>query len=476
VGTLLVRRREEPARQDAAADRFLALVSALCFALHPLQVETVAWISELKGELAAMFGLLGLLLHYRSGKRVLPAGCLVIAMLAKPSAIDLPGVLFLVNRILLGLDLRKSITLPGLYALLLLPLVLVTKRLQPDTELDFIPTVGERLQVAADALTFYLAKVLVPYPLAVDYGRTPQFVLHLPGWRVALSLLMLIAAVAAVATALLRPRPAGPGHWRSWVSCGGAVFLLSVAPNLGLVPFGFQQYSTVSDHYLYLALLGGSLAAGGLMVRFGHLALSRRIAAAVLLAFAFLSFWQARLWRSTESLFTHTLKVNPRSHLGYHTVAEEHLREGRFDLAVEWGQRSLALKPDYLPAAVSLGLALARTGDHAKAIDHYRSALARHPSTVGTRARLVSSLHNNLGMLLLQTGQEAEGAAQFRQAIAVFPRSFNARMNLGNLALEQHRYADAIAEYEAAQALSPSNPLVRQRLEIARQGARPAAH
>jgi tetratricopeptide (TPR) repeat protein len=288
----------------------------------------------------------------------------------------------------------------------------------------------------------------------------------------ALSVLVLVAGVAGVVAAVRRPRSDGPaGHWRSWVWCGGAVFLLSVGPNLGLVPFGFQQYSTVTDHYLHLSLLGGSLAVAGLLIRFGHLAYSRGIAVAGLLAFACLSFWQARLWRSTESLFAHTVQVNPQSFLGHHTVAEEHLRQGRFAPAVEWGKKALALNPDYLPAQVSLGLALARTGELAKAIDHYRAALAKHPSTVGTRARYVSSLHNNLGMLLLETGQQAEGAEHFRRAIAVFPRSFNARMNLGNLALDQHRYADAIAEYEAAQALSPSHPLVRQRLELARRGA-----
>ena len=198
------------------------------------------------------------------------------------------------------------------------------------------------------------------------------------------------------------------------------------------------------------------------------------IATAVLLALAALSFLQARLWRSTESLFAHTVEVNPRSYLAYHSVAEEHLHAGRFDQCIEWATKSLAINPDYVSAQISLGLALAKQGDYAKAIDHYDAALARNPSTVGTRARHVSALHNNLGLLLLRVGRDAEASAHFRKAVEIFPRSLNARLNLGNIALDERRYLDAIAEYEAAQALSPSHPLVEERLELARQGARGA--
>ena len=417
VRTLLDRGREseKQATKGAAGNRTVALIAALFFALHPLQVETVAWISELKGALAATFGLLGLWWWFRSGRRLLPAACFALAMLAKPSAIVFPGMVFLVNRILLGESVRKSIAMPALYGLLLLPLVLLTKHLQPDSTLDFIPTAAQRLAVAADALAYHVYKVLLPLPLAVDYGRTPQYVInHVPGWRIALSAVVLVAGVAVAVKALLRPRPSWlDGDWRSLVSCGWSIFLFSLIPVLGLVPFGFQQFSTVADHYLYVPLLGVSVMVAGFLVRFGHLAHARPIATAVLLALAALSFLQARLWRSTESLFAHTVEVNPRSYLAYHSVAEEHLHAGRFDQCIEWATKSLAINPDYVSAQISLGLALAKQGDYAKAIDHYDAALARNPSTVGTRARHVSALHNNLGLLLLRVGRDAEATRSF---------------------------------------------------------------
>jgi tetratricopeptide (TPR) repeat protein len=113
-------------------------------------------------------------------------------------------------------------------------------------------------------------------------------------------------------------------------------------------------------------------------------------------------------------------------------------------------------------------------GDNEKAIDQYGSALAKHPSIVGTRARLVSSLHNNLGMVLVRVGREAEGIAHFRKALEIFPRSVNAHLNLGNLAFDNGRYVDALAEYQAAQALNPGNPAVEQRVESARQSIQKA--
>ena len=453
------------------------LLAALFFATHPVQVETVAWISELKGELAAMFGLLGLWWHYRSPRPVLSAVFFVAATLSKPSAVVFPGIVLLVDRILLGTSLRKSAPLPLLYGLLLLPVVLVTKHLQPDANLDFIPTLPQRLAVAADALAFYSREVLVPAPLAVDYGRSPQYVLaHVAGWRTALTALFLAAGVAVAVEALVRPRPSwANGRWYPVVSCGWAIFLLSIAPVLGFIPFDFQEVSTVADHYLYVPLFGASLIAAGILIRFDASAASRHAAAAVLAILAVLSFRQATLWRSTESLFAHTVSVNPRSYLGCYCIADEHMHAGRLDPAFEWASRSLAINPNYLNAQILLGLVWLQKGDYEKAIDQYDSALAKNPSTAGTRARHVSSIHNNLGMVLLRVGREAEAVDHFRKAVEIFPRSVNAHLNLGNVAFDGKRYSEAIAEYEIAEALSPGNPAVAQRLGRARQRAHAGA-
>jgi protein O-mannosyl-transferase len=459
-----------------ACGNTLAVVAALFFALHPVQVESVAWVSELKGELAAMFGLLGLWWHFRSTKHVVTAAFLVAAMLSKPSAVIFPGIVLLVNRILLGHSVRKSVVVPVLYSLPLLIIAFVTKRLQPDSDLDFVPTATQRLTVAADAFVFYVCKVLVPFPLAVDYGRSPQFVLnHVPGWRVALSDVLLVAGVAMVVRSLVRPRlSSSNGAWHSLVSCGACIFMLSIAPVLGFIPFGFQEFSTVANHYLYVPLMGVSVMVAGVLVRFGATVKSLAIAVAPLLVCAALSLQQARLWRSTETLFANTVEVNPRSYLGYFCIADECIHSGRFAESVGWLSKSIAIDPNYLTAQIALGMAWVQLGEYDKAIDHYTAALAKNPSTVGSRARPVSSLHNNLGMLLVQTGRIAEGVEHFRKAVEIFPQSINGHLNLGNVAFAERRYLDAIAEYEIARSFGPGYPAVEQRLERARQRARQA--
>lgn len=482
VRTLLrVARSEAPPQGDAgrsndsreANDSVVALISALLFAIHPLQVESVAWISELKGELAALFGLLGLWCHYRSTHRALPALLFVAAMLSKPVAVVFPAIVLLADRMLVGISLRKSAIAPALYGVPLLLLAALTKRLQPNSELDFIPTATQRLVVAADALVFYVRKVLFPFPLAVDYGRSPQFVLaHVPAWQTLLSILMLTAGVAMVVHGLVRTRPTSTdGQGARLLYCGWSIFVVSVAPVLGIVPFGFQEFSTVADHYLYLPLFGVSVMTAGILVRFDSRPQPRYAAAALLLVCAGLSDRQARLWSSTETLFAQTVKVNPRSYLGHFCIGDELIHSGRADASVEWFTKSLAINPNFLTAQIALGMAWIKVGEPAKAIEFYSSVLAQNPSTVGTRAKLVSSIHNNLGMLLLQTGRNADALAHFRKAVELFPRSINAHLNLGHVAVTEQRYSDAVAEFEAARSLGPGNPAVDRWLERARQSA-----
>jgi protein O-GlcNAc transferase len=153
-------------------------------------------------------------------------------------------------------------------------------------------------------------------------------------------------------------------------------------------------------------------------------------------------------------------------------LGDDLMRSGRIDEAIDRLQRSVALKPDYSSAVLNLGTALTQRGEPEKAITPYSRALAKSPSAVGARAPALASLHNNLGLALGQVGQEAEGIGHFHEAVKIFPGSLNAHLNLGNVAVAQQRYADAVAEYETALSLSPGNRNIEQRLELARQGAR----
>ena len=469
--TLIGVGRPKASSKRRAIDDSVALISALLFALHPVQVESVAWVSELKGELAALLGFLGLWWHYRSSKRTLAAIFFVAAMLSKPSAIVFPGIVFLIDRIVLRKSLVNSAIAPALYGVPLLILAIVTKHLQPDLEQDFIPTAAQRLIVAADAISFYTVKVLVPFPLAVDYGRTPQLVLNHTSyiWLLCSAFLSVIGAAVVVKSVLFLPSTAQGRHWESLAYCGWAIFMLSVAPVLGLIPFGFQNISTVANHYLYIAILGIGMIAAGVLVRFRDSTISRHIAAVPLVVYTALSIQHAWLWRSTETLFAHTMKINPRSYVSAFCIGDELMRSGQLDEAIPWLEKSSTLNPNDLNALLTLGMAFTHKGEPGKAFELYNAALARNPSIIGLRARYVASIHNNLGMLHLQFGLRAAAVDHFQKAVDIYPQSLNARLNLGNVALAEQRFADAIREYEAALSLSPGNRGIEQQLESARQ-------
>jgi len=471
--TLLRFERTKPTMLSASQTRYVSLISALFFALHPAQVEAVAWISEFKGELAGMLGLLGIWNYYRSPKKTMTAIIFIAAMLSKPSAIVFPGVLLLIDRILLGKSLKESARAPIVFWMLLLPLVLITKYFQPDLNMEFIPNVFERLPVAADAFSFYCYKLIFPFNLALDYGRSPHFVLdRVPGWQLALSTLLVVAGAAAVIYSLCCPpkseRNSGSA-WRSFVFCGWAIFCLSLAPVLGLVPFEFQDFTTVADHYLYVPILGASLALLGLLIRLRMTARVLWISTAILVVFAGSSFSQAGIWRSTETLFNHTLKVNPESYLAHYSIAMDLFEAGRTDEGISHILKCLEINPNYLYAEVALGTGWLRNGEFQKAIDYYLSVLAKNPSFVGKRAPLVSSIHNNLGMALHQVGRNSEGTEHFRKAVEVDPKSINGHTNLGRAALEEGRFSDAVGHYQAALHLDPGNREIRRLLEIARR-------
>jgi hypothetical protein len=467
---LLLLRTKDSAQPGARASG-VALLAALFFALHPVQVETVAWISECKGALSLLFELLGLWSYYRRSPKYITGVCFVLAMLSKPTAIVAPAILLLVDRILLGRPLKESARLPLLLWLLLLPLVLLTKHLQPDLDMDFVLAFSQRLYVAMDALGFYASTLVAPVGLALDYGRSPDYVLaHGGGWRLALSLLVLLAALAIPGEAILRARPRRV--WYSFVACGWSVFVLSLVPVLGLVPFTFQVFSTVADHYLYGPLVGAALMLTGVLTYFRADSKGLGLVVAPLLLLAGLSFKQATRWSSTKTLFAHTFEINPRSFLGYHSLASDLFARGRWDEGIAQALKAVAIKPDYLPAQLSIGVAWIRKGDPETAIKYYDSVLVKRAGPVDNHGHLLAAIHNNLGLALEMVGRRAEGMVHFRMAIALSPKSFEGYRNLGHAALEEGQYLEAILQFEHALDLSPGNHGIEDQLTRARRGAR----
>lgn len=372
-----------------------AAAGAALFALHPLQVETVAWASELKDLLGGAGGLLALCLLVRgqkstSGRSWWAAGATVafaLALLSKPSLVVLPLLALVV-----GLGLSPSVRFMCRVGLVWLGLAVVyagvVHRFQAAAPAVAVAP-GLRLLVAGDALAFYLGKLVWPIHLGADHGRTPGVVLqHWWGYVTWL----VPAAVLGLGFALRRRA--------AWVLPAVLWFMLSLLPVLGLVPFDFQQYSTVADHYAYLALVGPALALAGLCLRLRP-SLVRTPVLLVLLLLAVQSSLQTLNWQSNLIFWQHTLAVNARSFPAHDNLGTVYHAIGQLPQATEQYEAALALRPGSPALLFKLGLLELDRGRPGRAAEYLRRGLALEPANPEARHALAEA-----------TARAASGAGQ----------------------------------------------------------------
>jgi len=354
-------------RQDWAAG-----AGALLFAVHPLQVESVAWVTGLTDLLGAFFSLLALGEHIRfreSGRRyhrALAALWFVLALGSNPSAVTLPLVALAVDHWLLGRVWRDGSEALAWWVPLAGAAVLITRHAEPVTALAVTVPWAARPLIAGDALAVGLAHLVWPASLALDYGRSPHAVLG-GGWA------WLTGLVPLVLAALVRR-----SH-RPWLKAAAAVYVLALLPSLGLIPFRFQAYSTVADRYSYFALLGPALALAGTLAFLPRRLPARpRLALGTACAGGFLllgltSALQVTFWQNSFALFGHAVEVNPRSWVSHFDLGSLLADSGHAGEAAGEYRRVLGLKSAYAPAfAAEAQQCLATELDRAKELDQER--------------------------------------------------------------------------------------------------------
>jgi hypothetical protein len=403
-----------------------ALVGALVFALHPLQVEPVAWATGMKDVLCGLFALRAIL-HYvafvtddgggkktrrrRSINYATALGMLVIALFAKPAAIVVPLIVIVID----GLEIGRSWKRVALSALPLIvvavPCVVWTTRAQPTPEL-VAPAMTQRLIGAADALGFYLFKLIWPARLGIDYGLKPD-VLVKTTWGIAFA-----AAVALVAISRERR-----------IIAGLLIFILGVAPVLGLTPFVFQGYSTVADRYVYLSMLGVALAVATLVAHYPRPQLGI-VCGIVIIALAVRSFLQVEVWANDETLMRHALTVNPNSPAANNNLGILYFTRGDYPAAQKYYATAVAAQPGNLPARDNLAATLIR-------LDRVDEAIAMMKETLAIRRKLPPPLKqpidgdlSRLADLLMSRGRYEEAGAFLEELSRLYPYDSSVRMRL----------------------------------------------
>ena len=307
---------------------WLAALGAAFWAVHPIQVEVVAWATGMKDLLSSFLALWAIWLYLRTAREQKPplstrkaymlystAGViLLLATTAKPGIIGVPLMVIALDWLLLERPLKRVLlcALPLLIAVI--PSTIITALVQPATGIDPSPA-WTRPLIAGHALAFYLQKICWPDAFTSDYGLAPK--------RVMLGMWVYLAwTLPTLLTLGIICFRTG----RKYLSASGLIFLAGVGPVLGLVPFAFQYFSTVADRYLYLSMLGVALALVWALSRLANKWIVP-IGGILLVLLGTRSFFQCQTWESSRSLFTNAIKVNPNSFSGYANLAYDYCLE-----------------------------------------------------------------------------------------------------------------------------------------------------
>jgi len=436
-------------------NRTPALLCSLVFALHPLQVESVAWISELRGLSSAFFalGALNLFVLSRQARdkaaaaspQLLVASALLamFSMLCKPAAVVLPLVALMIDRVALGTSWRRSAVTALVGLACVLPFAVITRSVQ-----TLFPAGAslwwQRPFVAGDALTFYLFKVILPINLGVEYGRTPHSVMS-HAW----SYLLWALPVTLLVFSFVR-RQRRPIAW-----LGSLMFVTFLLPELGLVPFTFQVHSTVADRYTYLSMIGLGLVVADVVVAIRS-NIAMRAAGAVLVVLAVLSFNQAGYWSDNAAFLQHTIDVNPDVAFAHNNIGSLLLKQKRAGEAIEHFNRALELEPRNALAENNLGLALVQLRRLDEAVPHFRKAIELNPSYF--------KAYESLGAIYLQTNRLDAAVDSLKAALEIQPTEARALNDLGIAFMRSGQTADGLDAFQRAVGAEPGNPQYRANL------------
>jgi tetratricopeptide (TPR) repeat protein len=438
-----------------------ALFAAALFALHPVNVESVAWITQLKNTLSLALTLLSVLLylrHEQHGGRWLFISAVVVfglATLAKGMTLTLPVVLLACVWWRRGRIERGDVLRLVPYVLIGLAMIgmeLFQQHVSAGQTVVRSDGLLSRTAVAGCAVWFYFWKLIWPVDLMFVYPR----------WNLgAVSTLWFLPGLVLAAIFVLA--------WRWRRSWGRPVLMLIVCyvalllPALGFVNIYFMEFSLVADHWQYAAMIVPCAAFAGAAA-----ALSRRrgsrlpgaLLCLVLLAtLAGLTWRQCRMYADIETLYRTTINENPDCWMAHNNLGDVLQGRGRIDEAIIHYLKALEIRPDYAEAHNNLGIALAKRGRLDEAIAHYQKALKIKPDYAGA--------HNSLGAALIRRGRLDEAISHFKRTLEIDPGYMEAYNNLGYVLAGRGQLAEAITYYRKALTIEPDCAIAQRSLGMA---------
>lgn len=473
-------------------------LAGLIFAVHPVNVEAVAWITQRKSTLPMVFYLLALLMYLQFENKplrrfyFLSLGAFLLALLCKPAVVMLPLVLlgcaWWQRYRVSPTDLLRSIP----FFVLSVSVGLLALWFQYNRAIGSEVVRGDgffaRLEVAGCAVWFYLYKAILPLNLTFVYPR----------WEIDASdplyWLPIIALLACFVLFWLFRR-----SWGRPFLAGLSYYVLALLPILGFLNIYFMKYSLVADHWQYFAIPGIiALIVGlgaGITGRCGPTV--RRITilcAAIVVGFlSVLTFKQEYIYQNEETLWLDTISKNPTAWMAYYNLGNALAHQGRFDEAIPYYLQTLQIRPNYSYAHNNLGIVLIEKGKNQEAINHLSKALKIEPDNIDAHYNMGNALaaqgkfdeaiayysaalkikpdyakaHNNWGIALGAQGKLDEAASHYNEALRLDPNLVQAYYNLGNVLYKQGKFDEAIEHLAKALRLKPDHATAHYSMGLA---------
>ena len=458
-----------------------ALLAAGLFLVHPVQVESVAWITERKNVLSCVFLLLSTLFYLKYVKLVdddvpvtpKPTGAkankgldfslptepwkiyslslllFVLGLLSKSVIGVMPAIVLLIIWWKRGrIDLKKDV--PPLLPFFALAIAMgawtgwFERHVIGAQGPEWAFTFTDRLVIAGRAVWFYLGKLFAPYPLAFMYERWT-----IQAWQAMFG----VGVVVALAGLFLFRRKLGRGPLALALIFVGALF-----PALGFVNYLPQRYSFVADHFQYHASIAVFIGIAWLVTHF--LRSSANWGFLLLLPLALLSMRQSQIYEDRETLWADTVFRTPSSWMAWNNLGNTRLEAAKLDSAADAFETALSIKSDNAESIQGIGMVAERTGDLKTAFDLYEQAAAVFETRRGFTRRAEangSGPHYNMGRLLQLAGKRDAAIAQYQNALQLNDRHLFALLNLSELLRQKGDYEGSISLADRALAIDPSS-------------------
>jgi tetratricopeptide (TPR) repeat protein len=445
--------------------------TAAVFALHPLHVESVAWVSERKDLLSAFFLFLTLWSYIRHVGGKTPAGYFGVAffyalgLMSKPMLVTLPFMLLLLDvwplyRYAFQQPAPHAGDKPGLslFQLILekIPLFFLAALSSAITfyaqqhggavkSLKLIPF-SSRIANALASYAEYIAKTIFPFNLAFLYPHP----ITIPVWKVG-GAILLLGWISFLAVYTIRTRP--------YFFTGWFWFLGTLIPVIGLVQVGNQS---LADRYTYIPLIGLTVAiawgASDLLAGWRHKKIFLSVIAGMIIILLMGATWrQAGYWKDSITLFERAIKVTSGNFIAHYNLAHIMAKQGRMDEAVDHYRQTISINPNFADARVNLGNVYQMQGKYREAMNLYLQALELKPDNAG--------VHYNLGLMYDKEDDLDSAVAHYRSAIRLNPDYAEAFFKLGVALYKKNDLDGAINNFESVLRINPDNAAARNNLD-----------